>query len=98
MSKKKGLGRDINTSIDMMDDLLGCLKKFHGIPLKRGLKSNKIDDSDLAKLVNKVMEDSFSLSIAVGDLKDHISGAKPKSNARFACQRVVSKFLEITPE
>lgn len=96
MSKKKGLGRDINTSVEMMDDLLGCLKKFHGIPLKRGLKSNKVDDVNLAKLVNKVMEDSFALSIAVGDLKDQVSGVKPKSNARFACQRVISKFLEIT--
>jgi hypothetical protein len=94
MSKKKGLGRDINTSIEMMEDLLGCLKKFHGIPLKRGLKSNKIHDDDLDKMVNKVMEEAFSLSIALGDLKDRVSGARPKANARFACQRVISKFLE----
>jgi hypothetical protein len=94
MSKKKGLGRDINTSVEMMEELLSCLRKFHGMPLKRGLKSNKIQDDDLAKMVNKVMEDTFSLSIAVGDLKDHVSGAKPKRNARFACRRVISKFLE----
>jgi hypothetical protein len=93
MSKKKGLGRDISTSIELMEELLDCLKKFHGMPLKRGLKSNKINDDDLSKMVNKVMEDAFALSIVVGDLKDHISGAKPKANARFACQRVISKFL-----
>jgi len=94
MSKKKGLGRDINVSLEIMDQLLGTLRKFHGMPLKRGLKSNKIQDDDVAKMVNKVMEDAFALSIAVGDLRDHISGAKPKGNARFACHRVVSKFLE----
>jgi hypothetical protein len=94
MSKKKGLGRDINISLEMMEEMLSCLKKFHGMPLKRGLKSNKVQDDDLSKMVNKVMEDAFSLSIAVGDLKDHVSGAKPKGNTRFACRRVISKFLE----
>jgi hypothetical protein len=96
MSKKKGLGRDISTSIEIMEELLASLSKFHGMPLKRGLKSNKIHDDDLAKMANKVMEDAFSLSIGIGDLKDRVSGAKPKGNARFACQRVISKFLETT--
>jgi hypothetical protein len=95
MSKKKGLGRDINVSIEAMDELLSCLKKFHGIPLKRGLKSSKTYDDDVAKNVNNVMEKAFALNIMVEDLRNQVAGVKPKANARFASQRVIDKFLSM---
>ena len=95
MSKKKGLGRDINSSLEIMDELLSCLKKFHSMPLKRGLRSNNVDNGDLEKLINKSLEDSFALSVMIGDIKGLVSKSKPKANARFASQRVISKFLSI---
>jgi len=95
MSKKKGLGKDINASIEVMDDLLLCLKKFHGVPLKRGLKSNNAYEDDMAKDVNTVMTKAFDLNILVEDLRNRIAGVKPKASARFASQRVIGKFLSL---
>jgi hypothetical protein len=95
MSKKKGLGRDIENSITIMDNLLPCLEKFHGMPLKRGLKSNNVEDDTLEKMVTKAMTDAFALSVLIGDIKSQVSGAKPKGNGRFASQRVISKFLSL---
>jgi len=95
MPKKKGLGRDVNKSIEVMDDLLDCLKKFHSLPIKRGLHSNGIVDEKFGKMVNEAKEKAFAVSIAVEDLIDQVKGAKPAANKRFAC-RVVSKFLEIS--
>ena len=95
MSKKKGLGQDINKSVDILNELLESLKKVHTIPLKRGLKSNKIVDEDIAKAVNTTMQKAFELSIMVEDLRNHVSGVKPKANARFSSVRVIDKFLSL---
>jgi len=94
MSKKKGLGRDVNSSIEIMDSLLSALKEFHKMPLKRGLQSSKIDDEKLAKAINETMEKAFNLNIMVEDLRTQVSGTKmPKGNSRFATLRVVTNFL-----
>jgi len=95
MSKKKGLGRDVNVSVEIMDDLIGSLKKFHSIPLKRGLKSNNAYDDDMAKDVNIIMTKAFDLNILVEDLRNRVAGVKPKASARFASQRVIDKFLSL---
>jgi hypothetical protein len=97
MPKKKGLGRDINASVEIMDDLLGCLSKFHDMPLKRGLKSNKMYEDDVAKVVNDAMNKAFALRTIVEDLRNEVSGMKPKTDTskRFASQRVISKFLSL---
>ena len=96
MSKKKGLGRDVNKSIEAMDSLLSALKEFHKIPLKRGLQSSKIDDEKLAKAINDSMEKAYNLTILVEDLRNMISGVKPPSgNSRFASHRIISKYLAI---
>jgi hypothetical protein len=96
MPKKRGLGRDVNKSIEVMDDLLDCLKKFHSAPIKRGLHSNGILDDKFGRTVNETKEKAYSLSIVLEDLCDQVKGAKPASNKRFACNRIVSKFLEIS--
>jgi hypothetical protein len=95
MSKKKGLGRDVNKAVEAMDALLGALKEFHKTPLKRGLQSIKFDDDKVAKAVNDTMEKAFQLTIMVEDLRNQVSGIKsPKGNSRFASHRVIAKFLE----
>jgi hypothetical protein len=78
-----------------MDELVACLKKFHGIPLKRGLKSSNAYDDDIAKVVNTTMSKAFELSILVEDLKNQVAGIQPKGNARFSSQRIISNFLSI---
>ncbi len=95
MPKKKGLGRDVNKSIEVMEHLADCLKKFHGLPIKRGLHSNGILDDKFGKIVNEAKEKAYTLSIALEDLLDQMKSAKPATSKRFA-SRVVSKFLEIS--
>ena len=95
MPKKKGLGRDVEKSIEVMDALADCLKQFHSMPIKRGLHSNGIVYDKFVKIVNDAKEKAYALSIAVEDLMDQVKGAKPAANKRFA-SRVVSKFLEMS--
>ena len=93
MAAKKGLGRDINKSVEIMEELVGSLKEFAHMPLKKGLMSNKISDDDLVKKINEASEQAFGLLNKVEDLKHRMSGVKPAKNSRFA-HRVVAKFLE----
>ena len=95
MSKKRGLGRDINKSLEVIDNLAKSLREFHKIPVKKGLHSNRLNDPQINKLVNDALEKAFTLSIVVEDMRQQITGAKPpKANSRFASQRVVQKFLD----
>jgi hypothetical protein len=96
MSKKKGLGRDLNKSMEVAGNLLKILREFSDVPIKRGLHSSRISDPQVHKLVNDVMEKAVTLSMAVQDMCASISGAKPpKMNSRFASQRVIEKFLSL---
>ena len=93
MPKKKGLGREINKSVEVMDNLLSALKKFTDMPLKKGLVSNGLSDNQLGKVINESSIDAFSLINKVEDLKHLIKSLKPKDNSRFA-SIVVNRFLE----
>lgn len=93
MPKKKGLGRDIEKSMEVMEDLMDCLGKFHSIPVKKGLKTNGIIDDKYGKSVNDAKEKASALHGIVEDLLDQVKRAKPEANKRFACQRIISKFL-----
>jgi hypothetical protein len=97
MSKKKGLGREINKSMEIMDALVANLKDFAHMPLKDGLISNKVADEDgkLTKMINEASEDAFALLNKVKDLKHHVGGIKTSVNSRFA-RNVVARFLEST--
>jgi hypothetical protein len=99
MPKKKGLGRDVNKSLEIMDSLVANLRDFAHMPLKEGLASNKVADEDdkLTKMINEASEDAFSLINKVKDLKRKISGIKTSVNSRFA-RDVVAKFLEDSSE
>lgn len=93
MPRKKGLGRDVEKSIDTIDGLLVSLRDFEKIPLKRGLQSSKVLEKDLAKMINDASEKAHSLSLLIEDLKDAVKGIKTNKNSRFA-SKVVRKFLE----
>ena len=95
MSKKKGLGKDVAKSLEVMDEMIDCLTSFHGIPLKRGLKGNGMLEDEVSKVIDTTMNKAFELKTMISNLRDQIDGAKPKSSARFASQRVISKFLSI---
>jgi len=98
MPKKKGLGKNINKSLEVMDELMGCLKKFSGIPakLKKGLP-DKACDEKMVKMINEAKDRATSLESQLEDLENAIKGVKPNKNSRFA-SRVVSKFLEKSAE
>jgi len=94
MPKKKGLGRDINKSVEVMDGLLGNLREFSEIPIKRGLQSNGFSDEKLVKMINDASEKAHTLYIIIGDLKDAVSALKINKNSRFATQRVIERFIQ----
>jgi len=93
MPKKQGLGRDVEKSMEIMDKLSECLKDFTGMPLKKGLQSNKIADEKLVKVINEASEKAMSLKNSIEDIKDQVKSTKPPKNSRFA-SRVVKRFLE----
>jgi len=95
MTKKNGLGRDVEKSLVIMDELLESLKKFAHMPLKEGLASNNITDEEekLTKLINEASEEAFALINKIKDMKHKIGGLKVSVNSRFA-RTVVAKFLE----
>lgn len=96
MPKKKGLGRDINKSLEIIDNLLDSLRHFSKIPLKKGLNSNKVNDKDLVKNINDAREKAYGLSLLIEDLKDSVKGIKTDRNSRFA-SRVVQNFIQDNP-
>lgn len=97
MSKKKGLGQNVEKSITIMDDLVKCLKDFAHMPLKKGLVSNDTYDDDIGKLINTASEGAFSLKNSVDDLRHKVKSMKKKHNSRFA-NKVIARFLEDTIE
>jgi hypothetical protein len=99
MPKKKGLGRDVNKSLEVMDTLVGNLREFAHMPLKEGLSSNKVADEDgkMAKMINEASEDAFALINKVKDLKAKITGISIGKNSRFA-RNVITRFLESSVE
>jgi hypothetical protein len=96
MPKKKGLGRDVEKCLQIMDDLESALKKFYEMPLKRGLQSNKALDDDINKLINTSREKATALMNDIDDIEKAIKSVKTDGNSRFASQRVVEKFLDNT--
>jgi len=95
MSKKKGLGQNVEKSITIMDDLVKSLKNFAHMPIKKGLVSNDTYDDDIGKLINSASEDAFSLINKIDDLRHKVRSMKKKHNSRFA-NKVVARFLEDT--
>lgn len=94
MPRKKGLGRDIEKSVDTMTNLLAVLKEFSKMPLKRGLQSNGARDEKLLKMVNDASAKAHDLSIIVEDLRDDVRDLKTNKNSRFACRRVMENFIK----
>ena len=103
MSKKKGRGRDLNKVIGVLDGeierkdpgLISILREFHNLPIKRGLQSENIYTPEMAKKVNEALEKASSFYRSLEDLRNFIDTEKPeKVEGRFACRRVIAKFLE----
>lgn len=94
MSKRKGLGRDVNKSLEIMDKLSGALKDFAHMPLKKGLVSSGVEDDQLSTMFNKASEEAFALINKVEDIKHKIKGVKMTHNSRFA-KKVVTNFLNL---
>lgn len=102
MAKKKGPGRDVNNSLESMEGLISALKDFGNMPLKKGLVSNKIDDADLQKMLDKAVVDAVSLLTQVGNIAEKVRGLKLNKSSRFSdretsCRAVVAGFLSSKP-
>ena len=94
MSKRKGLGRDVNKSLEIMDKSIEALKTFVHMPLKKGLVSSGVDDEQLSTMFNKASEEAFALINKVEDIKHKIKGVKTTHNSRFA-KKIVTNFLNL---
>jgi len=94
MPKKKGLGVQVNKSVEVMEELIECLSKFAVIPIKKGIGSvDKDEREELKKMINETSEIALSLKNKVDDLKDKVQELQPKKNSRFA-HNVVARFLD----
>ena len=91
MSKNNGV--DIDKSVSSMQDLLKALKKFHNVPVKRGLKNKGALDDKIIKHINEAKQKATELTILIEGLMNPVSDVKPNENGRFACKRVVANFL-----
>lgn len=94
MPKKKGLGAQVNKSIEVMQDLIESLELFEKIPVKKGLASIDKDERDeIRKMVNETSEMALTLRNKVDDLQEKVKELKPPKNSRFA-RNVVARFLK----
>jgi len=93
MSKKKGLGRDINKSLEIMDATVSSLKGFTNMPLKKGIRSNGTKDEALLKNINSALEKAVSLMNDIDIIYNQVNAIKMDNNSRFAF-KVVSRFIE----
>ena len=94
MANKKPSDR----SLEIIDELLACLDKFHGIPLKRAIESIGLEESaeeDLHKVVDKSLIKAASLKTMIQTLQHKLTKSRPRPNGRFASQRIVAKFLSL---
>jgi len=97
MSKRKGLGTDITKSEEMLDGLRTALKSFDHMPLKKGLRTNKVDDEAFFKLVNQASETALTLINQIDDIQGKLKGVRDPAtrSPRFASASVVvKKFLD----
>ena len=93
MPKRKGLGRDIAKSLEIMDDLLKGLRKLSDAPIKQGLQTNNAYDEKFGKMINESKEQALALANNLEDLRDAVKKIKPNKNSRYGAQRVVANFL-----
>ena len=97
MAKHKGLGKDVDKSVEIMDNLNAALREFAHMPLKKGLSTvTGGDDEDLPKMINEASESAFALLNKVDDLKNRVKGINTYKSSRFATA-VVEKFLKGQP-
>jgi len=96
MAKNKGLGKEVDKSLEIMDNLNAALRDFAHMPLKKGLSSVTGADEDLPKMINEASETAFALLNKVDDLKNKVKGINMNKSSRFAAS-VVEKFLKGQP-
>ncbi len=100
MPRKKGLGKTVETALELMNDLVKDLEKFgtktSRKTLKKTVSSSPMEDKDkdaLLTKINEASETALSLSNTIDDIRDAVKEIKPKKNSRFA-RDVVARFLE----
>jgi len=99
MPKRKGLGKEITKSLEIMDKLHDCLEEFEKAPLKEGLKVNKALDDPMLKLVNDAKDSATKLSHMIEDLRIKLNSIRTDVDERFGpnaktASEVIRKFLE----
>ena len=94
MANKKPSDR----SLEIIDELLACLDKFHGIPLKRAIESIGLEEKveeDLHQITDEALVEAAKLKTKLQTLQHRLTRSRPKPNGRFASQRIVAKFLSL---
>lgn len=92
-------GQDIKRSIKIMEDLVSVLTKFGTIPLKKGMRSNKVLDDSSSRKITEILKRASELKVEIEDLLDMAKEVKPRAgeDPRFQTKmasRVLQQFLE----
>lgn len=96
MPRKKGLGRDMEKTLENMDGLLEgleCFSKKCSIALKKNIGSAIEDRDKIIKAIDEASEEAHKLHSKIFNLKSQVSEVKALKSSRFA-RRVVANFLE----
>jgi len=97
MPKRKGLGKDIAKSLEIMGELHASLLSFENAPIKEGLKVNKALDDGNVNLVNQAKAAATNLVNLIEDLRNKLNSIRTDVNSRFNAKSasiVIQKFLE----
>ena len=97
MPKRKGLGKEVTKSLEILDDLHAGLDKFEKAPLKEGFDVNGALDDAIARMVNESKDEASKLAHKIEDLRNKLSKIKPPTSSRFGPARtaaVIDNFLK----
>lgn len=96
MPRKKGLGREMEKTLEAVDQLVDCLTDFShknaGV-LKRYIGASIEDREAIIKIIDEASTEAHTLKNKIQNLKEKVKGAKSKASSRFA-RKVVANFLE----
>ena len=97
MPKRKGLGKEVTKSLEIIEELHACLEKFEKAPIKQGLKVNGALDDTMTRMVNEAKDEASKLAHKIEDIKNKLEGITPPTSSRFGPARtaaVIDNFLQ----
>ena len=95
MPRKKGLGQEMEKTIEALDGLVDGLGKFsqkYSGSMKKHIGASIEDRDKIIEAIDQTSEDAHKLSNKIEGLKRRITEVKTVRSSRFA-KKVVANFL-----